>query len=588
MANRFDRREFIRIVAASAVVASAGALAACDDDPEATSPDMGPTLSTAEVFPLGLASGDPHPASVILWTRVEPADAAEPVEVVFEVASDEGFAQIIATDTLTAHPEADHTVRVKVTELAAYTHYWYRFTARGVQSVVGRTKTAPAPDQDVPIALASTSCQDYNGRYYHAWKVLVEQEADLDYVVFLGDYIYETAGDTGFQDQGGRQVSLTDGLQLSENAHAALTLADYRGLYKQYRSDPDLQRAHQLFPFIAIWDDHEFANDAWQDHSTHFNEAQGDEKSTDRRMAANQAWFEYMPADVVHDANAMFPDDLRITRSLRLGRHCELFMTDERSFRDDHVVPEGPPNIDVGKLGVNSSLGARSLLLKSGFDPIEAAAAPTMLGAEQKAWLIEGLTGSTATWKFWASEVQTAQQLVDLSELESLPESFRNTFYLSVDQWDGYRTERAEILTATAAVENMVILAGDIHAFYASEVQLDFDAPGEPVAVELVCAGISSKSYQEIIVATIERDEVLSGLGLVEVAQQLDVELAGPNPHLKHSQSAANGYLRIDITAAQIIGTFVKVDGITEPVFGGSVSRSQLTCASGSNRLLAG
>ena len=171
----------------------------------------------------------------------------------------------------------------------------------------------------------------------------------------------------------------------------------------------------------------------------------------------------------------------------------ELFLTDQRYYRDDHVIPEGPTDLSVAKLVENSAVGARIFLLKSGFDPKEAAAKPSMLGAEQKAWFLGAVKASTATWKVWGSEVQLAQMVVNLSSFPMVPAPFNDLFYLTVDQWDGYRTERAEILGALKDVENLVVVTGDIHAFYASELHVDFDAPSATPVGSSTSSGASRR-----------------------------------------------------------------------------------------------
>jgi alkaline phosphatase D len=334
-----------------------------------------------------------------------------------------------------------------------------------------------------------------------------------------------------------------------------------------------------------VWDDHEFADDSWQDHATHFNELQGDEKNTARRTAANRAWFEYQPADVTYQAGREYPDDLSIFRALRFGKHCEVFLTDLRSYRSDHVVPEGPENLDVGKFSANSGLGSRNFLLKSGFDDVEAANPGSMMGAEQKQWLIDGIGGSTATWKVWGNEVQVAQMLVDLSGFETLPDQFRDVFYFSVDQWDGYRTERSEVYGALSSVENLVALAGDIHAFYASELQLDFDDPGDPVAVEYVVSAISSASVQELSRRTIAGSEVLTALGLGELVPRFDELLGAASPHYKFASSGKNGVGIVDVTADAFDVTFLAIADPTQEIFDGDVERIHLRTLAGTNRI---
>jgi alkaline phosphatase D len=590
MRDNLTRRSFLHVVAATA---APGGLLACGDEAGETETTPGPGEDPSKVFPLGVASGDPKPDSVVLWVRVEPstADAVETVDV--DVATDEGFAQIVATQSVETDADSDHTVRVKVTKLEAFKTYYYRFRARGVASVTGRTKTAPAKDQDVPVRFAFASCQDFNGRYYHAWRALVEQEDEVDFVVYLGDYIYETTADPQFQTPAaGRSITLPDGKKLGEPGKefkAALSLADYRSLYRQYRSDQDLQEAHRLHPFVCIWDDHEFANDCWQDHSTDFNEAMGDEKDPKRRQAASRAWFEYQPADVEYDGAAGFPKDIRIYRSLRYGKHLELFLTDQRYYRSDHVIKESEALVP------NTALGSRVFVLKKpndpmstqkGFDEIEKGAGATMLGAEQKQWLVDGLKASDATWKLWGSETQLAQQAIDLSDVMMLPDSFKGLFYFSTDQWDGYRSERAEILDAVKDVENLVVVTGDIHAFYAAELHVDFDAPATPTAVEYVVAGIASQSLQEIVQKVVETNDLLKGLGLAPLVPELDQRFQKAGPHYKYAKSLANG-----IGVAEVEGqkemrvTFLLVGDVTKPDFSGKIERVSFRTPAGTSRI---
>ena len=583
---RPSRREFIRCVVVTAGAAGSGlSLIACgDDEPK--------PLTSKDVFPQGVASGDPRPDSVILWTRVESASGGDEA-VLYEVATDDAFTSIVSSGELTASAAADHTIRLKLTGLSSFTTYYYRFSARDLPSVTGRTKTAPEADADVDVRFAMASCQDFNGRYYHAWKALADEETPVDFVVFLGDYIYETNNDPRFQSgTKDRMIEVPKGLALNEEGtlRAALHLDDYRSIYKQVRSDEHLQRAHALFPFITIWDDHEFADDSWQDHATHFNglyAADGDEKDTNRRTNASQAWYEYQPVDLDRDATANFPNDLQIYRSFRFGKHVDLFLTDERSYRDDHVIPEGPANLTVAKFDENSALGSRNFVLKDGFDPLEAEAPPTMLGDTQRNWLLDGISNGTATWKFWGGEVQRSQMLVDLSGIEAMPETFRNNFYFSVDQWDGYRTERAAILSALGETPNVVCLAGDIHAFYASELHPDFDNPGdEPVAVEFVTAGISSMSVQEMAQTKVEDSQLFTSLGLGEIVPKFDELLRGACPYYQYSKSKSYGVTIIDVSATEVIATMLQISDVSTEEYKGTVERVQLRVEAGTKRIV--
>jgi len=584
-----NRRDFLRLAAVT-VATSAVPLAGCGDTSSAAPLSTDPA-DVARVFPQGIASGDPTWESVVLWTRVEGAASGD--RIGYEIALDEAFTQVVARGEASTDADRDHTVKIKPVGLSPYTTYWYRFVGLGVASPVGRTRTAPEPGQDVPVRFAFASCQDFVGRYFHSWRALVERHADdLDFVVHLGDYVYETDGDQDFQTPGeGRSITLPDGLALGEaqgSGRAAVTLADYRSLYRQYRNDEWLKRAHQLFPFVNIWDDHEFGNDCWQDHTTHFDEKQGDEKSTAQREAADRAWFENQPADVAYAEGASFPNDIRIYRGLRWGRHVEMFMIDDRFYRADHLVPEGPIDLEVGKFSANSSLGSRNFVLKSGFDAREEKARPSLLGAAQKQWLADGVRGSDATWKIIGSGVQLAQMAVDLSGFPLLPAQFRAEFYFSCDQWDGYRSERTDLLRSLSSVENLLAIAGDIHAFYAGELHVDFDAQAEPMAAEFVVAGISSASVQEITQATVDSSPTLSALGLGSLVGQFDTLLQSSNPHNRYARSMANGVAVMTVDRSNGVEVeFLQLDpkAVRSADWDGAVDVARFRVDAGSSRI---
>lgn len=598
MASRFDRRSFLQGLV---VTISAGA-AACGDDETGTEDVYSTDPADQErVYPHGIASGDPRPDGVILWTRVEPEAEAGPFDVIVEVSKTEDFADLAATETITAEDIYDYTLRVKVTGLEAFTTYYYRFKSREVASPTGRTKTAPTADQDVNVRFAFASCQDYIGRYYHAWKALANESQPVDFVLFLGDYIYETNGDPDFQQVApDRAIEIPEGIQLlpadNPSVKAASTLADYRGIYKQYRRDADLKKIHALYPFICIWDDHEFANDCWQDHSTDFNEEQGDEKNPARRHAASQAWFEFQPAEVTFDLAAGPPADLKIYRSLRYGKHVELFMTDQRSYRSDHVIPEGaasdakpsgapatvPTYGEVGKVLANSEVFSRNFVKKPAFDIIEDFVRPTMLGAEQKQWFTSAISGSSATWKVWANETQLAQMMLDLTSFD-IPEDFKGIYYFTADQWDGYRTERKEVLQSIAGIQNVVALTGDIHAFYACEIHTDPDAmTGSPQLVEFVTAGISSSPAQEITQGVVDSSPLFSTLA--PLVPQFDAILTSTSPEYKYANSLSHGLAIVDVNGAtDFTVTFLQIPDVKTATFDGNVTRKAFKTTNGSN-----
>jgi alkaline phosphatase D len=548
------RRTFLQWLAAGSALPLVGT-SACTDD------------ATDRTFPQGVASGDPTPDSVLLWTRVE-ASASERVR--YEFASDPEFKTIVASDESDVDGETDHTLRVEVDGLAAGTTYWYRFVAGGVTSPVGRTKTAPPPDADVPLRIALASCQDFGGRWFHAWRDVVARD-DIDLVLFIGDYIYETIGILGVEPPANRTVDLPDGLLLEDPVKgriSALTLADYRTLYRAYRRDPDLRAVHAHFPFVSLWDDHEFANDCWQDHATDFDDEYGDEASPDRRAAATRAWYEFSAVRRPYDATAGFPADLRIYRNFRWGKHVELVLLDQRYYRSDHLIPEGPIDREVGHIQMNSAFGARTFCIKDVFDQREAAAMPrpTMLGADQLDWAISTINGSTATWKVVASPLAMTQMVLDLSSYAQLPDQFRNRFYFKTDQWDGYRSERRALLEACASVENMVVLSGDLHGFYASELHADFDAPGDPICPEYVVSAISAATVDVQLDAVIESNVLLKGLGLAGLVPEFDANLLATNPHILYAESTKNGLAIVEIGAQQVDVTFQAASDVTKPI----------------------
>lgn len=577
--SEWPRRGFVKAVVASAAVPWSGCGGTGEPSmPGESIPEPSPPEQADRAFPQGIASGDPRPDGVLLWTRVEPPAPDEAVVVRWYLALDEAFTEPVASGELEAVPEADHTVRVRLVDLMPYTGYWYRFSAElpdgTITTETGRTKTAPTADMDVPVRFAVTSCQEYVGRWYHAWRRLVEREPELDFVLFLGDYVYESIADPRFQPlDSPRSLTLPDGMSLDGTAtnRVAVTLADYRALYRQYRTDPDLRRAHARYPFVVIWDDHEFANDAWQDVANEFDGERGLERDTARRQAATRAWHEHVPVDVPYDADAAFPDDVVTYRALRWGRHAELLLTDLRYYRDDHLVPETEAQLSVGKLMPNSALGSRILALKAGFDALEAESPPAMLGAAQERWLVDALAGSDATWKLWASALMMAQLVLDLREVEEAPPLLRNVFYFKLDQWDGFRSERARILGQLAEVRDLVVLSGDLHGNYAAHLRPDFDDPSTPAtAVELTVTGISSISLQEQLDTITATEPMLADTGLDQVTYLFDDNLRTTGPHFAYANSSAYGYAVVELDGGELRARFEELTRVTEPVDDGA------------------
>jgi len=567
MENFKTRREFLRVLSATAVAAGSISLASCKLPGHGSTPFPDSPESDADsVFPQGVASGDPRPDGFLLWTRVPHTSA---VEVQYQIAADPAFETILREGIATATSDSDFTLRVRTERLDPNQRYWYRFRALEVSSPVGRTRTAPLPDADVPVSLAFTSCQDYQGRYYHAWRALADRADEIDFVLFLGDYIYEYERYPGLQEpQPGREIKMPNGLVIDEKngVIAAQSLEDYRTIYRATRSDKDLRRIHQLCPFVIIWDDHEHANDDWQDHAVDFNDQRGDEKDTARRESATRAWFEHLPVDLSYYPDRGYPNDIVTWRSLRWGRHLDLVLTDQRYYRDDHVVPEGPPDPPVGKLIRNSPLGSRTFCVKDVFEKREAAANPTMLGAAQREWFLNEMKSSDATWKVWGSALMVAQFVLDLRTFEKIPASFKNTYYFKTDQWDGFLTERRAILAQLAQLPNFVVLSGDLHGFYASHLHENFDVPSEsPIGVEFTVAGISSISLAEQIEAIVKSQPLLASTGLAGLVPQLDENLRQASPHFVHADSRGYGAAIARFTAEKLDVEFISITGIRQP-----------------------
>lgn len=679
------RRTFLK-----ATLATAGALmSGCDSssgsgDGTGGAGDGGGEPATyldgAAYFPHSLASGDPHATSVILWTRPQDADTGDAdLTVGLHVALDAEFTQRVSLDggdelALTAEAAFDHCVKVRVTDLEPATTYWYRFvyTAPDGETYTtrsGRTRTAPAADADVPVRFAVVSCQDFNGRYYNTYRILAEQ--DIDFFVHLGDYVYETTGDRLFQDATAERVlvfSDKDGAIAfnagSDEAYfAASSLSNYREMYKTVRTDADLQRVHELFAMIAIYDDHEFSDDSHGTVGTYFDGAQ-DEDDPVRRSHADRAWFEYMPVDyqgdpdfVYSDAVA-FPDDLRIYRDFTFGQHMHLVMTDERRYRSDHVIEEdgfpgavaatqseleaalgelpavARPYLDVDahdggalatllkaeaealglepaditgllsvdwinsrledlnegldeadwhplveeaghalgvayhqvfKTGRYSAIGSRYLVVAEPFDAVAAArwhasggASELALGDTQRQWFLDTLGGSTSTWKIWGNEYTFIPRDIDLRGYDFLPEDFQVLFHLTVEDWDGLPNRRAAMTEALAGVDNLVIVTGDVHAFFAGSW-----GEGANKAVEFVTGAVSSASYKTLLVRQAEADPALVAVGAPILAAQVGDLLrhpeSKPNPHLAYAGIDQHGFMVLEASADSLRCTMHRI-----------------------------
>lgn len=441
----------------------------------------------SQLFTLGVASGDPGPHSVILWTRLAPRPLEgggmpdHQVPVRWEVALDPRMRHVVRRGVVHARPQLAHTVHVTVDGLAPNRWYYYRFCAGHEDSPVGRTRTFPRHHEAARrMRFALVSCQDYQNGFYSAYQNLVAEE--LDFVVHAGDYIYED----GTRPLAPRQVP----------GGETVTLADYRNRYALYRLDPALQAAHAAFPFICTFDDHEVENNY---AGTLPEEGQDPAPFVQRRTSAYQAYYEHLP---LPDSARPDGNSIDVVRRLRFGDLAQFHVLDTRQFRTDQPCGDG-----------------LKPLCPQALDP-----AATMTGAAQEAWLLQGLDQSQAVWNAIAQQVMFMKWDVGPAIAPGVP-------FFNMDAWDGYVAARQRILDFLAQrnPSNPVFLTGDIHSSWAADILENFQQPGAGiVAAEFVATSITSDFPAGLIPA---------------------VQATLPaNPHIKYFEGAHRGYLRFDVS----------------------------------------
>lgn len=669
------RRDFIRMGSFITVSVAALGVSGCHNGSSSRGTPP-PASDDGWKFPQSVASGDPHPDSIILWTRVTrstlPATDTSSVSVTVKLKltkadnslnlGQTGIAlagTLLGDITVPAYGDFDGAIRHKLTGLDEDSVYYYQFVAGSVRSKIGRFKTArssTAPNAADPVKFAFMSCQEWSHNHWGAYSQLLADDGtgatpSLDFIVHLGDYIYETDSTVAEEARHGA-ITLPTGAALPSGGEYASELADYRYLYKLYRSDTRIQAVHERFPMIAVWDDHEFSDDGWQASETYTN---ANASQPERRRNANQAWFEFMPVDVTFsEADTSF-NNISIYRDLKFGSVMHLVMTDERLYRVDHVIAENTLSGGEELGSINSRYLAPEATfkfledLKSSSQPGTPLNPVSMLGETQRDWWKSTMQGSTASWKIWGNEVSllrmglngrgavttllsllTVQTIADSTsplagkigassaavaagilgisdsavaangalQIESTIGSdtantslrssaiatagtsygstdiatvatdayiaatdaaassapadaanagaaagavitvaaiaatpahslnaFLQKFLMNADQWDGYHLERQHLMQflETEAIQNVVAITGDIHAFFAGQVHSTFagevtgisvasgtpvetaaapaSLPAAGVMVDLVTAGISSTSWYNYIKA---------------------------------------------------------------------------------------
>ncbi len=503
------RREFLLATVAAATLAACGN----DDDGGSEGAD-GTTSSTttsgrsvefeSDPFTLGVASGDPLDDRVVLWTMLLPDGdlPAGDVEVEWEVGSDADMSELVTSGTALAVAALGHSVHVDVTGLEPDTEYHYRFRVGEHETTPARTRTFAAPGTTPErFTFAFSSCQNWEHGYYAAYRDVADT-GDLDAFVFLGDYIYEYASRDYFDERG----------RVTGQDFECETVDQYRQRYALYRSDAQLQSAHAHVPWIITWDDHEVDND----YAASINQDDTPEAEfLERRAAAYQVWYEFMPVRLDPPTGP----DFAIYRSLAHGDLIRFHVLDTRQYRSDQQRGEA----FIEQIG--DAVQVR----------MEGEPGRTMLGEEQRSWLLAGAEESSAVWDVLAQQVfMFGGSAVAGAEPP----------IVVVDTWDGYADERRAVLDAlSGSVDNLVVLTGDFHSAAVADLRAEpFDQSLPVIGSEFMATSISSSFF--------DSDEVVESL----VAAAIE-----SNPQIKWFDNR-RGYTRCEVTPERWVSTYRVVD----------------------------
>ncbi|EKG2654747.1 alkaline phosphatase D family protein [Vibrio parahaemolyticus] len=533
-----SRRDFMKVVSSTAV--ATGLIGCGSDDNE----------SVAVSFEHGVASGDPTQTQVIIWTRV--TTAASYVDVSWQVASDMEFSNVVQSGVFTTDTGRDFTVKVDVQNLNANSQYYYRFMVGEMMSEVGQTQTLPE-DGVEKASMAVVSCANYPAGYFHVYREILNQheQSPFDVVLHLGDYIYEY-GTGGYASEDAAAL----GREPSKGAEC-ITLDDYRKRYAQYRQDADLQALHAKLPMIAVWDDHELANDTWKNGAENHQDDEG--SFIDRRAAAAAAWTEWLPVRENTFSNML------IYRQFSFGSLVNLMMLDTRLVgRDkplDYFSLSAPTMEAIGGLVAQSRSADRELL-----------------GTEQLAWLMNEFNTHDAKWNVLGQQVLMSRMELPSSVMTVMFQLFTSTEekkteallavntaitgYLAdpsadpislpynLDAWDGYYVEREKVYQlAKASSGNFVCLAGDTHNAWASELK---DVSNNPIGVEFATSSVSSPGLEEYL-----------ALDPVAIAQ-MEYTLPHLVSELQWADIKQRGFMRVTFTADAAQSTWYLVSTIKD------------------------
>jgi alkaline phosphatase D len=547
-----SRRNFLQGAMLYAMAVGAGiSLSACggggSDDGSAEGTVPNPEVGS---FLHGVASGDPLSDRVMLWTRVSVA-APGALTVTWEVASDANFGLIVARGSASTGPQQDYTVKVDAAGLQPASVYYYRFYKGTEPSPTGRTKTLPVGNVS-QVKFAVVSCANFPAGYFNVYAD-VAKRTDVDVVLHLGDFIYEY-GVLGYASQLAIAID-----RASQPAHEILTLQGYRLRHAQYRTDRDLLALHASAPMIAVWDDHDLADNAWSGGAGNHDPA-SESSFAARRAAAVQAYHEWLPTRMPEAANP-----LKIYRSFDFGTLLSLHMLDTRLIGRDEQVS-----------------------LEQYLQDAAAGASRQLLGPEQSDWLTAKLTASQATWQVLGQQVLMARMDIPLSvasafTLETLAEfllaqstpaalrSDRQRDLLNqrlvpynLDAWDGYPAARDALLSlARSQGKNLVSLAGDTHNAWASNLT---DAAGQRVGVEFATASVSSPGFERLL-------PLISSAVLSDAFPKMVKDL-------RYAETSKRGYLALTVTPAEVRGDWIEISTV--------LSRSYTARTAMSLRALAG
>ncbi|KOO05364.1 alkaline phosphatase D family protein [Vibrio nereis] len=532
-----SRRDFIKAATSTAV---ATGLIGCNSDSS--------EVSTS--FQHGVASGDPTQTQVIIWTRI--TTTASNADVTWQVSPQSDFSNIVQSGVFNTDTSRDFTVKVDVTNLNPSTQYFYRFMVSDVVSMTGVTKTLAEGSLD-QVSMAVVSCANYPAGYFNVYRELVKQHenAPFDVVLHLGDYIYEY-GDGGYATEDATSMGRTP-----SKGTECVTLDDYRKRYAQYRQDADLQAMHASLPMIAVWDDHELANDTWKDGAENHQDTEG--SFYDRRAAAAAAWVEWLPVRENTFSNML------IYRQFSFGNLINLMMLDTRLVgRDkplDYFSLSAPTMEAIGGLVAESRNPARELL-----------------GTEQLTWLTQKIATNNAKWNVLGQQVLMSKMELPSSVMLALfnlftapdeqkpaalagvqtaighyladPSSDPMSLPYNLDAWDGYYAERERVYaTLKQSDANFVCLAGDTHNAWTSELK---NLSGEPIGVEFATNSVSSPGLEEY-------------LGLdPAVIGQMEFVLPSLVQELQWADIKQRGFMRVSFTQTEASSTWYLLDTVKD------------------------